>query len=323
VVVPTLFAGVVGFNEFRFKRESLVVYKNRGVELSMVLDVTGSMASNTPTGGPKIDAMKKAAKAAVTKLLDTSSGTINTNRIALAPFSASVNVGSFRGEVAAGLSFAGDNCVIERPGSAATSDDPITGGTRARVMQSAGYGQPGALPDARYSCPVPSILPLTNNEPQLIAQIDSYVPNGGTAGHLGMAWGWNLISPNFGSMFNGSSTPAAYNDTSIIKSVVIMTDGLFNTAYKSGDVTPAAPQVTESNADFISLCTNMKAAGVIVYTVGFGLAAEAEPGRTTAKKSLTDCASKPENFFDSATDAELDTAFDTIADQLTALRVSG
>jgi Flp pilus assembly protein TadG len=313
VVVPALFAGVVGFDAFRFKRESLVNYRTKGVELAMVLDITGSMA------GSKIAAMKKAAKGAVTKLLDNSSGIINTNRVALAPFSASVNVGSFRAQVSAGPSYANDNCVIERPGSAATSDEPLSGGTRARVMSSPGYGQPGAAADARYSCPVAAILPLTNIESDLTAQIDSYSADGATAGHIGMAWGWNLISPNFGSVFSGSHTPAQYTDITTIKSVVIMTDGLFNTSYKNGDVTPPAPQVNESNNDFISLCTNMKNAGVTVYTIGFGLAAE-DP---MAKASLLACASQPDKFFDANTDAELDLAFDTIADQLTALRVSG
>ncbi len=323
VVVPTYFASVVGMPEFRFKRESLVVYRTRGVELAMVLDVTGSMSSTAGPGATKIDAMKKAAKGAVKKLLDNSGGGINTNRIALAPFSASVNVGNFRSQVSTGPSFANDNCVIERPGSAATTDEAISGGTRARVMSSPGYGQAGASPDARYSCPAPKILPLTNSESQLNLQIDAYTPQGGTAGHLGMAWGWNLVSPNFAPIFSGSSTPAAYNDVTIIKSVVIMTDGLFNTAYKTGDVSDVSLQTTQSNADFLSLCTNMKAAGVVVYTIGFGLGAEAEPGRTLAKTSLGQCASKPTNFFDANTDVDLDLAFDTIADQLTALRVSG
>jgi Flp pilus assembly protein TadG len=321
VVVPTYFAVVVGMPEFRFKRESLVVYRTRGVELAMVLDVTGSMDKETAAGSGirKIDAMIKASKGAVTKLLDNTAGSINTNRVALAPFSASVNVGTYRKKVSEGPSYAGDNCVVERPGSSATSDDPISGASRARVMHSPGWGQSGASPDARYSCPVASIQPLTNDAALLHGQISAYTPGGGTAGHIGMAWGWNLVSPNFDSIFNGSSTPAAYTDITTIKSVVIMTDGLFNTAYKSGDVTPAAPQITESNADFVSLCTNMKAAGVIVYTVGFGLAGE-DP---IAKQSLLACASKPENFFDATTDADLDLAFDTIAEQLTALRVSG
>jgi Flp pilus assembly protein TadG len=312
VVVPTTFAGVVGLADFRFKRDSLVIYKTKGVELAMVLDVTGSMNDTESGGARKIDAMKRAAKVVVSKLLDTSGGGLNTNRIALAPFSASVNVGSFRTQVAAGPSFYSDNCVIERPGAAATNDDPISGGTRARVITSSG---------GNYSCPVSTIQPLTNSADTLNTQIDTYGPGGATAGHLGMAWGWNLISPNFASIFSGSSTPAAYTDDTIIKSIVIMTDGDFNTAYKSGDASSAAAQSTESKADFAALCTNMKAKGIKVYTIGFGLSSVAEPQRTAAKTLLGDCASVPGQFYDTESETELSGAFSDIADQLSSLRV--
>jgi Flp pilus assembly protein TadG len=322
VVVPTIFAQIVGMPEFRFKREAMVVYKTRGVEMSMVLDITGSMDKTTTTGVRKIDAMKAAAKSAVATMLDTSAGSKNTNRIALAPFSASVNVGSFRPDVAEGPSFAGDDCVIERPGAQATNDDPISGASRARVMHTQGWVS-GTSTGARYSCPVSSIQPLTNKKKQLDSQIDSYVPGGGTAGHIGMAWGWNLISPNFSSIFTGSSTPADYTDATAVKSVVIMTDGLFNTAYKSGDISDPNLQITQSNDDFVSLCTNMKAKGVIVYTVGFGLLAENAADQATAKKSLSDCASSADHFFDTETELELSAAFDKIATQLSQLHIAG
>jgi Flp pilus assembly protein TadG len=323
IVVPTYFAGVVGFPAFRFKRGAMVIYKTRGVELAMVLDITGSMDKNTSTGVRKIDAMKTAAKAAIATMLDSSAGSINTNRIALAPFSASVNVGGFRSSVADSTSFANDNCVIERPGVTATNDDPISGGTRARVMHTLGW-VPGTSTGARYSCPAGKIQPLTNDKALLNGQIDAYLPDGGTAGHLGMAWGWNLISPNFGSLFTGKSTPSAYTDTTTIKAVVIMTDGVFNTAYKSGDISDLTLQKTQSNADFVSLCTNMKAKGIMVFTVGFGLDAETVVAdRNLARQSLADCASSATNFFDTETDMELADAFAQIANQLSALHIGG
>jgi Flp pilus assembly protein TadG len=320
VVVPTMFAGVVGFPNFRFKRDSMVIYKTRGVELAMVLDVTGSMNDLETGGARKIDAMKRAAKVVVSKLLDTTGGGLNTNRIALAPFSASVNVGSFRTQVSAGPSFTGDTCVIERPGAAATNDDAISGGTRARVITTDPSIAP-QLANSKYSCPTSSIQPLTNSADTLNTQIDAYAPGGWTAGHLGMAWGWNLISPNFASIFSGSSTPAAYTDDTIIKSLVIMTDGDFNTAYKSGDASAAATQSAESNADFAALCTGMKAKGIKVYTIGFGLSTVPQPQRNAAKTLLGDCASDPGQFYDTETETELSGAFSSIADQLSTLRL--
>ena len=315
IVVPTIFSGVVGFSQFRFKRDSMVIYKTRGIELAMVLDITGSMSELEAGGSSKIVAMKKAAKDAVAKLLDTTGGTINTNRIALAPYAASVNVGAFRAQIAAGPSYSGDDCVIERPGATATNDDAISGGTRARVMASA------PPPGSKYSCPTSSIQPLTNSIDTLNTKIDAYAPGGWTAGHLGTAWGWNLISPNFASIFSGSSTPAAYTDDTTIKAVMIMTDGIFNTAYKSSNASSDAVQTTESEGDFASLCSAMKLKGIKVFTVGFGFAAVSEPKRTTAKQLLTDCASDPANFFDTETEVEIGSAFNTIAEQLSTLRV--
>jgi Flp pilus assembly protein TadG len=326
VVVPTIFAGVVGLPEFRFKRDSFVIYKTRGVELAMVLDITGSMDLLEAGGMKKIDAMKKAAKAVVAKMLDTSSGKLNTNRVALAPFSASVNVGPYRAQVAAGASLRNDSCVIERPGTAATSDDPISGGTRARVMRTPGYGEPGAPTDvlvsyAQYSCPTAAIQPLTNSASALNTSIDSYAANGGTAGHIGIAWGWNMISPNFSDVFNGASTPAAYTDDSTIKAVVMMTDGDMTTAYKTGDAPPLAAQAVESRTDLAALCTAMKAKGIVVYTVGFGLLSVPAAKRPDAIDAIKTCASDPSKFFDTETEVQLTAAFDVIATELSALRI--
>jgi hypothetical protein len=330
VVVPTIFAGLLGFSEFRFQRDSIVIYKLRGIELSMVLDITGSMCSDwgTPAGSvclaePKLQALRASAKTIVKKLLDVSPGEINTNRVALAPFSASVNVGSFQSQVASGPSFAKDDCVIERPGAASTTDDPISASTRANVISTPGFGMPNAPSGARYSCPVSPILPLTNDAAKLNTEIDGLRPWGGTAGHIGMAWGWNLVSPNFGNIFTGVSTPAAYTDISVIKSVLLMTDGVFNNSYKTSDASSVAAQEAESTAAFAEICTNMKKKGVIVYTIGFGLSEEVEPKRSQVKALLETCASEPANFFDTETDVQLLSAFTTIAEQLTALRVTG
>jgi hypothetical protein len=101
-----------------------------------------------------------------------------------------------------------------------------------------------------------------------------------------------------------------------------MTDGLFNTSYKFADISPKDNQIIDSNADFASLCTAMKLKGVIVFSIGFGLWSTAEPDRTKAKASLSDCATEPANFFDAETDVQLYDAFTTIAAQLLALRLS-
>jgi Flp pilus assembly protein TadG len=304
VVVPTTFAGVVGLHQFTFKRHSIVIYRTKGIELAMVLDTTGSMKDPTSSGARKIDVMKKAAKSVVADLLNTAPGNLNTNRIALVPFSAAVNVGSYLPKVANGQSAAGDTCVIERDGGASTTDDVIAAATRALTMQTAA---------ANYSCPAGVVQPLSADATLLTNQIDAYAPGGNTAGHLGMAWGWNTISPNFDTVFTGPSIPSEYSDKSVIKSVLIMTDGLFNTDYiSSGD----------SNSEFAALCTNMKAKGVVVYTIGFGLAELDTANLDTVRTTLRDCVADVSHYFEAETDDQLAGAFANIAEQLQLLRLS-
>jgi Flp pilus assembly protein TadG len=317
--VPTYFAGIIGFSNFTFRRESLVIYKTRAIELAMVLDVTGSMADPVSAASTrsKLDEVKIEAKDLVSKVLSQTAGTLNTNRVALAPFSASVNVGTFYGQVADTGAGGVDTCVVERPGVSRTSDAPMSALTRAGVISGGGG-----------NCPAPTIQPLTNDAAALTGVIDGFVADGSTAGHIGMAWGWNLISPNFGAIFTGPHTPAAYADTTTIKAVVIMTDGLFNTAYYNGSGASGAQQVTDSNAAFASLCTNMKANNVTIYTIGYGLAgvgakALSAADLATARASLLACASDPANFFDVDSQSLLGAAFATINVQLQTLRVAG
>jgi Flp pilus assembly protein TadG len=300
VIVPTYFAGIVGKPQLTFTRESIVIYRTKGIELAMVLDTTGSMDWPTTSGARKIDVMIQAAQNVVTNLLTTSPGVLNTNRIALAPFSASVNVGAYQPHVGNGAG--GDSCVVERAGGASTTDVAITGLTRAQAHP-AGVGV----------CPLGVIQPLTTDAVLLNAQIADYKPDGGTAGHIGMAWGWNLISPNFGTIFTGPNTPAAYTDTTVIKAIIIMTDGEFNVQYNGVD-----PNVT-----FASLCTNMKLKGVKVYTIGFGLGMMTAPKLAMARGVLSGCVANPADYYEAESDAQLVGAFNNIADQLQTLRVAG
>ncbi len=315
VDVPTTFANVAGIPTFAFTKVAKVVYDLKRVELAMVLDITGSMASSG-----KLDAMKAAAKEVIDLLIDPSASSVTANKIALAPYAASVNVGAYLSSVASGQSIMGDTCVLERPGTASQTDDAPSGSNRARVMNTP---NPGTDPNYHYSCPTASILPLSTSISTLKSEIDSYAAAGGTAGHMGAAWGFQLVSPNWAGIFGGASAPADYTDQRVIKSVLIMTDGFFNTAYKSANAQPSSVQTDESYAEFAALCANMKAQKIQVFTVGFSLTTEPEPGQTTARNALRNCASVPAQYFEAETSSALISAFRNIADQLTSLKIAG
>jgi Flp pilus assembly protein TadG len=288
--VRTLFAAVLERNYIDILVESQATYSVNDIELGLVLDTTGSMKDPSKGGGgkSKIDELKIAA-AKMFDILLPDNGAPSDTRVGIAPFSTSVNAGVFAGAVTNGKNT--DNCIVERTGAEAWTDaDPTLLGQ---------YMRPGskALKDIDptegaygYECPADSVLPLTND---------------------GTQWGWYLISPNWDSVWPAASIPKPYGTKNLVKSIVVMTDGIYNTAYSNGKT--AAQQA-------VTLCNNAKAQGVIVYTVGFTSPKAAE-ATLTACASIDPDTGKP-NYFHADSEAELSAAFADIAVKLGQLRVS-
>ena len=61
----------------------------------------------------------------------------------------------------------------------------------------------------------------------VIVHIDS--PGGTTAGQLGTAFAWYMLSPNWADIWPADSKPAAYGTAKLRKIAVLMTDGAYNT----------------------------------------------------------------------------------------------
>jgi von Willebrand factor type A domain len=145
--------------------------------------------------------------------------------------------------------------------------------------------------------------------------INGMTATGGTAGHIGTAWGWYMLSPNWSPILPASAKPAPYNPSNTIKSVLLMTDGEFNVSHLTGASYGA--MVDESYAQFKVLCDGMKAKKINVFTVGFGLTSGSR-----AETELKSCASSASNFFAATNGSELKKAFQDVASQLTSLRLS-
>jgi von Willebrand factor type A domain len=171
------------------------------------------------------------------------------------------------------------------------------------------------------------IQPLTKNKDTLKSAIDGMVANNGTAGALGTAWAWYLLSPQWSNIFTGEAAPASYsqltelnaeNKPKLRKIAILMTDGAYNN-YQSSDY-----NVTTVSDKAVSLCSAMKAKGIQVYTIGFQVGSNA-----TAVKTLTDCASSHvidtgasiKNFYNTETALGLQAAFRDIALQISKLRL--
>ncbi|MFV0298611.1 MAG: hypothetical protein ACK5JT_21120, partial [Hyphomicrobiaceae bacterium] len=301
VSVRATFAQVAGIPSFDFPRSTRVTYRQKEVELGMVLDITGSMCSPCS----KINGLKSAAKTLVANLI-TSEAAAEHVRIAVVPYSGSVNVGTLATVASGGASR--DNCVVERPGANNATDATPTGGDV--------FGVSTSRLNRQYACPRTEILPMTSDATTLTQTIDALSTGGFTAGHIGLAWGWYLISEKWRSLLPVDSKPKPATPK-IIKAVLLMTDGEFNTSYLPGSgfnstrisVAGSSPKQAQQ------LCESMKNDGILVYTVAFQAPA-------AAQSLLSSCATSQASAFSANTNDELIAAFRTIAERLSALRIS-
>lgn len=212
------------------------------------------------------------------------------------------------------------SCVSERTGAQAYTD--AAPNASARVGRN--------YPSSGNPCPTATVLPLSSNKSTLKTLISGLSVAGSTGGHIGIAWGWYAVSPNFNSLWSSSPAgPYAPEDT--LKAVIIMTDGEFNTPYHTGVIAQNAGfgsggaydkiNQNSTNGDPFAqgeaLCDAMKAAGVIVYTVGFQISAGGN-----AAALLADCATSPQHAHLPSSGSDLSEAFAAIGRDITRLRIS-
>lgn len=276
---------IVGINSFQVRKTVQATFAMRDIEVGLMLDVSGSMADRDKIGQ---------LRAAVTSFVDVvlpEGGSVARARIGLAPFASSVNAGAYSPLVTAGSPE--NTCVTERNGTPGFTDASPDSGPPIRAEAS--------------SCPSAEIAALSGDRNALLRNVATLTAAGRTAGHLGIAWAWYLVSPNWAGIWAPSDPPKPYGDPKVVKAVVLMTDGMFNTAYE--------PSNGSSSEQAERLCTSIKASGVFVYAIGFDAPPEILP-------LLRQCASSPTAYFE-ATDADqLSAAFRNIGHHLTALRLS-
>ncbi len=259
------------------------------LDLALMLDVSGSME------GSKLANLKAAAKQTASTLITPSSG--NRVRISFVSYAAAVNAGVYGNEAQGKLptdDSDGDGldkvCVSERTGIAAWTDD------KPQLGKYVG--------DAASFCPDSSLLPLTDDLTTFDAAIDSLTAGGMTAGHLGVAWAWYLLAPDWDDIWPTASAPLSYTEPHSVKAVVLMTDGQFNASYASS--------MGGSNTQAKAMCDEMRNEGIRIYAVAF-------QAPNSAKNTLKDCTGDDSRFFDAASGTELLAAYDAIASQLSQL----
>ncbi|MGB7287930.1 MAG: TadE/TadG family type IV pilus assembly protein [Salaquimonas sp.] len=300
--VQMAFMGLIGIKEMPVAAFTEATFSTTPVEISMVLDVTGSM-----NNGGKLASLKTAANKAVDILLPEGSNNSYV-KVGLVPYSEGVRVPKqFAKKVTGQDDY---TCMTERKDKDLKYTD-------------VSYNVANLSADDRADCSISQIKPLTNKGKQLKTEITGMNASGYTAGHLGIAWGYYMLSENWQNLWKGASKPDDYG-TKTKKIAILMTDGEFNSYFYDVNGNPTGPQQAKSNNDAVALCTDMKKSkkggdGIEVYSIAFN-------APTSAKQTLQKCATPNTKhttyYYDANSQVELEAAFVEIAQSIKSLRLS-
>ncbi len=273
----------------------------KGLEVALVLDNSGSM------GGSKMSSLKDSAN----MLLDImygSNNTVDDLTVAIVPFSGRSNLQGHSGVHPINPPSSALVCLDPRPDPYDTDDaSPVE-------MPFDHYSGTYAPPHYQYDdrvCPEAPIQQLEESKSTIEAAISAMQAEGCTRYDIGALWGWRAISPRWEGFWGSAGMPLEYGDPLMEKAIIIMTDGA-NTPYCLDDPLTRA----ETEAMFSSICSDMKANGIVIYTITFQLS------HSGTKTLFRNCASGTQRYFDSPNSDELESAFTIIANDLSTLRLS-
>jgi hypothetical protein len=155
------------------------------------------------------------------------------------------------------------------------------------------------------SCPAAAVMALSYDWTGMTNLVNSMTPNGNTNQGIGLQIGWQ-------SLVGGGPFPAPptmdpnYKYTQVI---ILMTDGLNtqNRWYTSQ---------TSIDSRQATTCTNVKAAGIVLYTV------QVNTGGDPTSTLLQNCASDPSKFFLLTSANQMVATFTQIGTALSNLRIA-
>jgi len=331
--VDTVFMSIVGIDSITVASSAEITVETNGLELVMVLDNTGSMGSSS-----KMTNMKAAAQDLIDILFGDET-TPDLLKVGLVPFDSTVNIGTGNSAYISpdpttlnwGItSWAG--CVMANAYPADIQDNSTSWEAFLSPDRSDNnWYSSGTYYDnltgwnkksPNLYCPRP-ITPLTNNRATLEAEITAMSPLGSTHINVGAIWGWRVLSPD--APFTEG---AAYSDTDWNKAAIILTDGdntMIDSYYSAygllaeGNLGTTSQWSAENELDdrLGEICTGMKNAGILVYTIAFGTSISG-----STQTMLTNCATSADNYYESPDAATLTLAFRAIGAELKNLHLS-
>lgn len=336
--LPTDFMKVAGFTQMTINTSSTATWGNTKLRVALALDNTGSMADDG-----KMTALQGGAKS----LIDTLSATAQSSGdvyISIVPFANEVNMGtnafknsgyidwtnwSTFGSNEEGYTCGASNtaaswsnnwtgtmrcgtanntisnwngCVMDRGNQAApaaTNDD--------QTSTAPGSGTTLFPADQSSYCPQ-AVQTMSYNWTTLKSVVDGMSPNGSTNQAVGLHHAWLTLQQT--APYSAPAESTSYN---YVHAIILLSDGLNTQDRWYGNGFSTSTQVDDRQR---TLCDNIKAAGVTIYSIQVNTAGDPQ------SSVLAYCASGSSNFFYLTSASQVLSTFSTIGTKLSKLRIS-
>jgi Flp pilus assembly protein TadG len=308
--MTTNFMQILGYNSLTVTGTSTVRWGMSKLRVALVLDNTGSMAQSG-----KMPALQTASHQFLQQLQNAAQNP-NDIQVAIVPFTTDVNVGngnknsgwlkwsySATNQFGAATTVTVDQstwsgCVTDRDQNYDVQNTNPAGSDATEFPAN----------NPLFGCP-PQIMPLGHDWATMNSLIDQMAPLGETNLTMGLVWGWQALST--GPPLNAPGLPPNTN-----QAVVFMTDG-FNTANRWNNVLFGSGTTANIDARTALVCSNIKSAGITIYTVQVDTSGESPPSTL-----LQNCASDTSKWFYLQDPGQLVTVFTQIGTQLSQLRIA-
>lgn len=351
--MKTQFVGRFGTPTLNVPAVSQAEEHVENVEISLVLDISGSMRDNS-----RLVEMQDAANIFLDTVLKD--GNESLISVSLVPYSEQVNAGpGILDRMNVWRDHSYSDCIeFDNTDFNSAALSPTTARRQMQHFQWNFDGYNNARNDTvcpRYS--YERITPMSSDRAALKYQVNQLTPRAGTAIYLGMKWGVSLLDPDFRTINDGlidagqvdakfSGRPFNYEKEDVLKTVVLMTDGEnssskriasyyydhdseivhwnnynlkwylrnYVSSWKRSSFYWQKYDVTLGNQLLHNICERAKEKNIVIWTIGFEVT-------DTGASVMKNCASSPSHFF-RVEGVELTEAFRAIARQINQLRLT-
>ncbi len=338
----TYFIHLIGIDVLDVNVDTIVEREVQGIEVVLVLDVTGSMSQ-------EIGELEDSVEMFVNRLCKGTTCPENV-KIGYVPFSTSVNVGPYGlGEDEDGNYYGpafvnnpdgrefNQNHFDQWHGCVLADDTEDTNGlfegnwdmyrNNKVYWKSKKYYNYDSYSHYYYgkyyyhdynsNCNKTYITPLTNDKTRLLNRVDFYA-SGNTLGNFGMVWGLRVLLPDF-----PFEEGAPWDDNVTKRVIVMMTDGQNtmpggSSGYSAyGATSDHSLNKGDLDEKFTEVCNHAKNdLNVNVYTITFSSGVD-----SYTEQLFEDCATSAANYYDVDEAADLAEAYDKIAKELANLHI--